>query len=92
MGFNSGVKGLIQYSVITFRATGMADTDIDAINKNTYNFYLCDRSTGSCICPCRQNITDTHKRHIHDPVLLSQERNYTCSYYFVLYLLPQIYC
>ena len=40
MGFNSGVKGLIQYSVITFRATGMADTDIDAINKTTYNFYL----------------------------------------------------
>ena len=31
---------LIQYSVITLRATSMADTDIDAINKNTYNFYL----------------------------------------------------
>jgi len=40
MGFNSGFKGLIQYSVITFRATSMAHTDIDAINKNTYNFYL----------------------------------------------------
>jgi len=31
---------LIQYSVITFRATSMAHTGIDAINKNTYNFYL----------------------------------------------------
>jgi len=34
------VRVLIQYSVITFRATSMADTDIDAINKTTYNFYL----------------------------------------------------
>jgi len=34
------VRVLIQYSVITLRATSMADTDIDAINKNTYNFYL----------------------------------------------------
>ena len=34
------VRVLILYSVITFRATSMADTDIDAINKNTYNFYL----------------------------------------------------
>ena len=34
------VRVLIQYSVITFRATSMAHTDIDAINKNTYNFYL----------------------------------------------------
>jgi len=33
MGFNSGFKVLIQYSVITFRATSMADTDIDAIKK-----------------------------------------------------------
>jgi hypothetical protein len=34
---------LIQYSIITFRAASMADTDIDAINnnrKNTYNIYL----------------------------------------------------
>ena len=35
-----GVRVLIQHSVITFCATSMADTDIDAINKNTYNFYL----------------------------------------------------
>ena len=34
------VRVLIQYSVITFRATSMADADIDAVNKNTYNFYL----------------------------------------------------
>ena len=35
------VRVLIQYSVITFRATSMADNDVDAINKkNTYNFYL----------------------------------------------------
>ena len=34
------VRVLIQYSVITFCATSMADTDIDAINKNMYNFYL----------------------------------------------------
>ena len=34
------VRVLIQYSVITFRATSMAHTDIDAINKNAYNFYL----------------------------------------------------
>ena len=34
------VRVLIQYCVITFRATSMAHTDIDAINKNTYNFYL----------------------------------------------------
>ena len=34
------MRVLIQYSVITFRATSMAHTDIDAINKNTYNFYL----------------------------------------------------
>jgi hypothetical protein len=34
------VRVLIQYSVITFRATSMAHTDIDAISKNTYNFYL----------------------------------------------------
>ena len=33
------------------------------------------------ICPCRQNITDTHKRHIRDPVLLSQDRNYTCNFF-----------
>ena len=33
MGFNSGFKGLIQYSVITFRATSMADRNIDAIKK-----------------------------------------------------------
>jgi len=45
-------------------------------------FLSCDRSTGSCICPCRQNITDTHKRHIHDLVLLSQDRNYTCIFFF----------
>ena len=32
------VRVLIQYSVITFRVTSMADSD--AINKNTYNFYL----------------------------------------------------
>ena len=40
-----------------------------------------------------QNITDTHNtntcdmyksslRHIHDPVLLSQDRNYTCNFFF----------
>jgi hypothetical protein len=34
------VRVLIQYSVITFRATSMALTDINAISKNTYNFYL----------------------------------------------------
>ena len=34
------VRVLIQYSVVTFRATSMADTDSDAINKNTYNFSL----------------------------------------------------
>jgi len=28
-----GVRVLIQYSVITFRATSMADTNIDAIKK-----------------------------------------------------------
>ena len=27
-----GVRALIQHSVVTFRATSMADTDIDAIN------------------------------------------------------------
>ena len=76
MGFNSGFKGLIQHSVITFRATSMADIDIDAINnKKHVQFLSCDRSTGSCTCPCWQNITDTHKRHIHDPLLLSQDRN-----------------
>jgi len=64
---------LIQHSVIMFRATSMADTDIDAINNTKHvQFLSSDRSTGSCICPCRQNITDTHKRRIHDPVLLSQ--------------------
>jgi len=31
---------LIQYSVVTFRATSMADTNIDAINKSKYNVYL----------------------------------------------------
>ena len=34
------VRVLKQYSVITFRATSMAHTDINAISKNTYNFYL----------------------------------------------------
>ena len=34
------VRVLIQYSVITFRATSMAHTDIDAINKNTYNLVI----------------------------------------------------
>jgi len=34
------VRVLIQYSVVTFRATSMVHSDIDAINKNTYNFYL----------------------------------------------------
>jgi len=36
------VRALIQHSVIRFRATSMADTDIDDINnkKQTYNFYL----------------------------------------------------
>jgi len=57
----------------------MANTDSDAINKNTYNFYLVIEVPGH-ICPCRQNITDTHKRLVHDPVLLSQDRNYTCFY------------
>ena len=65
------VRVLIQHSVITFRASSMADTDIDDINnKKHIQFLSCDRSTGSCMCPCRQNITDTHKRHIRDPVLL----------------------
>ena len=75
------VRVLIQHSVITLRATSMADTDINAINnKKRVQFLSCDRSTRSCICPCRQNITDTHKRHIHNPVLLSQDRNYTCFF------------
>ena len=75
------VRVLMQHSVITFRATSMADTEIDAIdNKKHIQFLSCDRSTGSRICPCRQNITDTHKRHIHDPVLLSQDKNYTCNF------------
>jgi len=41
-----------------------------------------------------QNITDTHNtntcdmyksslKHIHDPVLLSQDRNYTCFYFYL---------
>ena len=34
------VRVLIQYSVVTFRATSMVHSDIDAINKNTYNFSL----------------------------------------------------
>jgi len=74
------VRVLIQHSVIMFRATSMANTDIDAINNNKKHvqFLSCDRSTGSCICPCWQNITDTHKRHMHDPVLLSQNGNCTC--------------
>ena len=33
MGFNSGFKALIQYSVITFRATSMEDTNIDVFKK-----------------------------------------------------------
>jgi len=40
LGSLYSVRVLIQYSVITLRATSMADTDIDVINKNTYNFYL----------------------------------------------------
>jgi len=68
------VHVLIQHSVITVRATSMANTNIDAINhKKHVKFLSCDRSTRSCICPCPQNITDTLKRHIHDPVLLSQD-------------------
>jgi len=77
------VRVLIQYSVVTFRATSMADTDIDGINNKRHVQCLsCDRSTGSCICPCRQNITDMHKRHIHDPALLSQDRNCTFFFFF----------
>jgi hypothetical protein len=42
------VRVLMQHSVITFRATSMADTDIDAINnKKHVQFLSCDRSTGS---------------------------------------------
>jgi len=80
------VRVLIQHSVITFRATSMADTDIDVIdNKKHVQFLSCDRSTGSCICPCRQYITDMHKRHIHDLVLLSQDRNCVCIYISYVY-------
>jgi len=84
LGLWYSVRVLIQHSVIKFGATSMANTDIDAINNNKKHiqFLSCDRSTGSCICPCRQNITDTHKRHIHDPVLLSQDRNYTFVIFF----------
>jgi len=79
LGLWYSVRVLIQHSVTMFRATSMADTDIDAINnKKHVQFLSCDSSTGSCICPCQQNITDMHKRHIHDPVLLSQDRNCTC--------------
>ena len=68
------VRVLIQHSVITFHATSMADTDIDAINnKKHVQFLSCDRSTRSCIYLsvifCRQG-------HIHDPVLLTQDRNF----------------
>ena len=58
------VRVLIQYSVITFRATSIADTNIDAIKKQKKAEYdrqyakklmshitstFNDRSTGSCI-------------------------------------------
>jgi len=47
-----------------------------------------------------QNITDTRNtntcdmyksslRHIHDPVLLSQDRNYTCNLIFILICVQQ---
>ena len=37
----------------------------------------CDRSTGSCICLLCVSVIFCRQGHIHDPVLLSQDRNYT---------------
>jgi len=62
----------------------MADTDIDAIRKQkraernhyTYNFYL----VVEALYFLPTNLCDMYMsclRHIHDPVLLSQDRNYT---------------
>ena len=40
-------------------------------------FLSCDRSTGSCICLLCVSVIFCRQGHIHDPVLLSQDRNYT---------------
>jgi len=40
-------------------------------------FLSCDRSTGSCICLLCVSVIFYRQGHIHDPVLLSQDRNYT---------------
>ena len=50
-------------------------------------FPFCDRSTGSCICLLCVSVIFCQQGHIHDPVLLSQDRNCTC---FLLLLIASI--
>jgi len=38
----------------------------------------CDKSTGSCICLLSVSVIFCGQGHIHDLVLLSQDRNFTC--------------
>ena len=46
--------------------------------KKHVQFLSCDRSTESCICLLCVPVIFCRQGHIHDPVLLSQDRNYTC--------------
>jgi len=47
-------------------------------SKKHVQFLSCDRSTGSCICLLCISVIFCWQGHIHDPVLLSQDRNCTC--------------
>ena len=46
--------------------------------EKTIKFLSCDRSTGTCVCLLCVSVIFCRQGHIHDPVLLSQDRNYTC--------------
>ena len=57
------------------RLTAVAQEQIYVKGKHKIS---CDRSTGSCICLLCVSVIFCRQGHIHDPVLLSQDGNYTC--------------
>ena len=82
MGFNSGFKGLKTKRRPLYLKTQSVPRCKYIFHCPIYShinvqFLSCDRSTGSCICLLCVSVIFCQQGHIHDPVLLSQDRNYT---------------